>query len=280
MSKLSDLQARMRSLRDIESILNAMKNLSLVEITKISRFYTTQQELLRTVESALADFQQFYGTVPSAGGPAGGLLYILIGSERGFCGGFNEAIQKELEREPISGAGVSLILVGRKLALKFSEDKRVAASLDGPSAAEEIPVVISQLAKQLALFPNANWKIIHNRYNNEGSRVEITCPFEFAAQKALPAFPFAPLLNLPASELRPQLFEQYLFALFYGIFYLSFMAENHERLRHMDGALNKLREEEQRLRQLSNSLRQEAITEELEVIMLSVDDSASGSLAK
>ena len=82
---------------------------------------------------------------------------------------------------------------------------------------------------------------------------------------------FPPLLNLAPSDLRPQLFEQYLFALFYGIFYQSFMAENHERLRHMDGALNKLREDEERLRRRSNSLRQETITEELEVIMLSVE---------
>jgi F-type H+-transporting ATPase subunit gamma len=91
---------------------------------------------------------------------------------------------------------------------------------------------------------------------------------------------FPPLLNLGPSDLRPQLFEQYLFALFYGIFYQSFMAENHERLRHMEGALNKLREDEEGLRRLSNALRQESITEELEVIMLSVDDSTSGSLQK
>jgi F-type H+-transporting ATPase subunit gamma len=264
----------MRSLRDIESILSAMKNLSLVEITKLSRFYATQQKLFQAVEFALADFQQFYGTVPGVRASAGGSLYLLIGSETGFCGGFNEAIQKELEREAVAGSPVNLILVGRKLALKFLEDTRVVASLDGPSATEEIPTVISQLAKGLARFPGLVWKIIHNRYSNEGSRVEITCPFEFSGRKAIPEFQFPPLLNLPASELRPQLFEQYLFALFYGIFYLSFTAENHERLRHMDGALNKLREEEQRLRQVSNSLRQEMTTEELEVIMLSVEDSS------
>jgi len=39
----------------------------------------------------------------------------------------------------------------------------------------------------------------------------------------------------------------------------------------MDGALNKLRDDEERLRRLSNTLRQETITEELEVIMLSVE---------
>jgi F-type H+-transporting ATPase subunit gamma len=273
MSKLSDLQSRMRALQDIEGILKAMKNLSLVEITKISRFYVAQQELLRIVEEALADFQLFYGEAPAGEAPAGGSLYVLIGSERGFCGGFNEAIQKRLESEITGGPAAELILIGRKLALKFLEDNRVVASLDGPSAAEEIPLVISRLAKTLAQYSAAGWKIIHNSYSDTGTRLEITSPFEFPRKKLVKKFQFAPLLNLPSSDLRPQLFEQYLFALFYEIFYLSFLAENHERLRHMDGALNKLREDAERLRLLSNSLRQETITEELEVIMLSVDGS-------
>lgn len=271
MSKLSDLQFRMRALQDIEGIMNAMKNLSLVEITKISRFYPTQQELFQSVEFALADFQRFYGAPHVPAAPGRGSLYVLIGSERGFCGGFNEAIQKHLQAETIAGSDTKLILIGRKMALRFSEDARVVESMNGPSTIEEIPAVISQLAKTLARFPEYLWKIIHTSYKNEGLQVEITCPFEFSQRKSIPDFQFAPLLNLSPSELRPQLFEQYLFALFYGLFYLSFMAENHERLRHMDGALNKLQEEEQRLRQVSNSLRQEAITEELEVIMLSVD---------
>ena len=98
-SKLADLQSRMRSLQDIEAILNAMKNLSLVEITKISRFYATQHELFQAVESALADFQQFYGVAQPTAQPVGHAVFVLIGSERGFCGGFNEAIQKKVEGE-------------------------------------------------------------------------------------------------------------------------------------------------------------------------------------
>jgi F-type H+-transporting ATPase subunit gamma len=277
MSKIADLESRRRSLQDIESILTAMKNLSLVELTKISRFYTTQQELFRTVESALADFQKFYGR--AIGVTPANSLYILMGSERGFCGGFNEAIQRELEHQA-AGTRPKLILVGRKLALRFLDDDRVVASLEGPSAAEEVPLIISRLARVLSGFPGSVWKIIHNRYSNKGSSVEVSCPFEFSENSAMPSYPFPPLLNLPSAELRPQLFEQYLFALFCGIFYLSFMAENHERLRHMDGALNKLADEEQRLRQASNSLRQENITEELEVIMLSVDDASQVSAGR
>lgn len=276
MSKLSDLQARMGSLEEIVSILNAMKNLSLVEITKVSRLYLNQQELLQAAEFAIADFQRFFGTAGSET-PDGPSLYILIGSERGFCGGFNEAIQQKSASEGASQAKAKLIVVGRKLALKFAGDARVVVALDGPNTTEEISSVISALAGELARFGGTNWKIVYNSYSNEGARVEVKSPFDFAKPGANPHFDFPPLLNLPASELRPQLFEQYLFALFHGIFYLSFMAENHERLRHMDGALNKIREEEQRLKQLWNSLRQETITEELELIMLNVVDPAGPS---
>lgn len=198
-------------------------------------------------------------------------LYVLIGSERGFCGGFNEAIETALDAQPAGPAPPKLILVGRKLALKFLEDKRVVASLEGPSAAEEMPAVISELAKTLTKFPASDWKIIHNEYTGEGTSLEISSPFDFPKPETSKRLQFPPLLNVPASELRPLLFEQYLFALFYGIFYQSFMAENHERLRHMDGALNKLRDDEERLRRASNTLRQKTITEELEIIMLSVE---------
>ncbi len=270
MSKLADLRSRMHALKDIEGILNAMKSLSLVEMTKISRFYVTQQELLHAVEESLADFQHFFGAPTEPKGPDAAPLYVLIGSERGFCGGFNEAIQKTFTAQPID-TPPKLILVGRKLALKFLHDQHVVASLDGPSAAEEIPFVISQLADTLSKMPSANWKILHNSYTNAGTRVEITSPFEFPKIATAREFQFPPLLYIPPADLRPQLFEQYLFALFYGIFYQSFMAENHERLRHMDGALSKLQEDEERMRRLSNSLRQENITEELEIIMLSVE---------
>ena len=270
MSKLSDLQARMASLREIGSILSAMKNLSLVEITKISRQYLNQQELLQSVKLALADFEHFFGPVSPSLEPDGERLYILIGSERGFCGGFNEAVLKTCVRETAQHASAKLIVVGRKLALKFAADKRLVAALDGPSAAEEIPGVISALAKELSKFPANTWKIIHNSYDGEGSRVEVNSPFEFAKLPVTPAFAFAPLLNVPPAELRMQIVEQFLFALFCRILYLSFTAENHERLRHMEGAMNKIRDEQQRLKQLANSLRQESITEELEIILLSV----------
>ena len=227
--------------------------------------------MLQSVKLALADFEHFFGAVSPFSGATAESLYILIGSERGFCGGFNEAVQNQCARETAQQANARLIVVGRKLALKFDGDPRLVAALDGPSATEEIPGVISQLAKELPKFPANTWKIIHNSYDSEGSRIEVNSPFEFSRLPVTPAFAFAPLLNVPPAELRLPIIEQFLFALFYRIFYLSFTAENHERLRHMEGAMNKIRDQQQRLKQVANSLRQESITEELEIILLSAD---------
>ena len=47
------------------------------------------------------------------------------------------------------------------------------------------------------------------------------------------------------------------------------MAENRRRLQHMEGAMQRMDENASELRRKVNLLRQEEITEEIEVIMLS-----------
>lgn len=273
MSRLADIEARMRSFQDIGDILSAMKNLSLVEITKLSRFCQAQEEIIQTIHSALVDFQQFYENIPLPEDKGEGSLCILIGSERGFCGGFNEVIRQTLSSEEMNGTCSRLILVGRRLALRFPENHHVVAAIEGAGTTEDIPAVIARLVDELARHPTSTWRLIYNRYDDNGAHTEVTSFSEFsdfARPGSSPAHAYAPLLNLPAAELRPQLVERYLFALFYGALYLSFMAENHARLRHMEGALDKIRGEQGRMQRLSEVLRQENITEELELILLNV----------
>ncbi len=283
MSQLTALQARMHSLRDIADILGAMKNLAQAEIVKLARFCTTQQDLFRTVEDAFLDFQQFYGEQAPVEAPDKSSLLVLMGSERGFCGGFNYLIHERLKQEA-ADKGVRLIVVGRRLAQRFADDQRVVSTIRGASNAEEVPQIISLLAEELARYPAPGWKIVHNSYGTGGLSPQVTAFSGAAAEddaKSARRFEFPPLLNVPAEEARRQMAEQYLLALFYGVFYLSLMAENQERLRHMDGALNRLDDEQQQMRSRFNALRQESITEELEVIQLNANDAAvSGPVAQ
>ena len=273
MSKRSDLNARIHTLGEIKSILSAMKNLSIIEINKVSRFLGAQNELARTVDEAMSDYEEFFGPHVAATSPE--MLYVLLGSERGFCGGFNEAILERFAKVTREDASqTKVIVVGRKLAAKLegiSGAVQVLEAIDGPSAAEEIANSISELARCLGRFPKMQWTLIHQEDGGTQAQTAAVCPFASrrAARTRKEGFP--PLLNLSPPDLYPQLHEQYLFSVLYRAFYISFLAENHQRLRHMDGALNALERDWNRMRRLSNTLRQEEITEELEIIMLSAE---------
>jgi F-type H+-transporting ATPase subunit gamma len=55
------------------------------------------------------------------------------------------------------------------------------------------------------------------------------------------------------------------------IFYASLMAENQRRMQHLEGAIHRLHEKTDGFARRCRALRQEEITEEIEVILLSVE---------
>ncbi len=66
--------------------------------------------------------------------------------------------------------------------------------------------------------------------------------------------------------------EQYLFAALHALLFGSLMAEHQQRARHLEGALQRVDGRVRELRQRRNLLRQEEITEEIELILLNLPD--------
>ena len=93
------------------------------------------------------------------------------------------------------------------------------------------------------------------------------CPCAICPLRML--HPYPPEINLPAGELLPALTGHYLYAALNEVLYSSLMAESRQRHAHMDRALKKLDEDSEHLQQAYNAQRQEDITEEIEVILLS-----------
>ena len=83
--------------------------------------------------------------------------------------------------------------------------------------------------------------------------------------------PFPPVIQLPPDELLDGLTRHYLYAVLNQVLYNSLTAENRQRQAHMDQALQRLQEKVERLRRACNAQRQEEITEEIEIILLSAD---------
>jgi len=58
-----------------------------------------------------------------------------------------------------------------------------------------------------------------------------------------PAAGYSPLLNLAPEAFLAELLDHYLFAALHEMFYTSLTAENHQRMEHLQRALDRLREE-------------------------------------
>lgn len=277
MSKRHELDDHRRTLGEISGIMRAMKNLSLMETHKLSRLLAAQERVVASLEAAAADFLSFYRDV--IGPPfKGRTVFLLIGSERGFCGDFNEALMRAFEEH--SGHPVDrppfLITVGRKLAPKVTADARLYAALDGPVVAEEIQPVLIRVMEVLHQL-HAGGKgdsfeitVFYHDGGKEGVSIETLQPFEKFA-RPVRHFSHPPRLTLEPLAFIAGLIDLYFFSVLHQLFYSSLMAENRLRLQHMDNASRRLDKESADLKVRRDRLRQEEIIEEIEIIMLSAE---------
>ena len=277
MSRRRELNDRLHALRDISGILRAMKNLALMEQQKLTRFLTTQRRVVDSIEAAVEDFFTFYPEAARRLGQ-GTSVWLIIGSERGFCGDYNEQLRDCVEQHirERSPHELRLLLIGRKLTAKFVQDRRVAASLAGPTVAEEVPAVLMGLMEKLRELQarqkpgvRLEFTVIHQSPASERGGIHVHEPMKRARRPVRAGYP--PLLNLDPFAFATNLIDQHLFSLLHEVFYSALMAENLRRFQHMDQAIQRLEKDMAKLVLKRNSLRQEEITEEIEVIMLSAD---------
>src|SRR3989304_5334486 len=90
-SKRREVKGRLATLDEIDGIMVAMKNLALLETHRLESFLATQRRAVASIEAAAQDFLGFYPETAAHPGGARQLL-LVVGSERGLCGDFNETL--------------------------------------------------------------------------------------------------------------------------------------------------------------------------------------------
>lgn len=272
MSQSRRLRQHIAQMEDIRSILNSMKNLAFIEIHKLLRFQTMQNKVVEAIEDAAADFLTFYPYVPDTAGSAPHIV-IVIGSERGLCGDFNDSLINEMA----TTAYADVIIIGSRLTNKWPDAyPEPIATIEGANTAEEVPDVVNRLLGTVTSLQETRGffelkAIYHDSALNRLSHLTLLPPFQQAAQSH-PRSGFPPLLNLDPADFFADMVEHYLFAVMHKLCYTSLMAENHLRLQHLDGAVLHLDNETVKLRRKFQIHRQEEITEEIEVILLNVEN--------
>ena len=274
MTRRRELQQHRHTLGEIRDIMNSMKTLAYIESRKLGRFLDAQRAVVAHIETMAADFLGFYpGTLPRE--EQATPVCLLIGSERGFCGAFNERLLGQLQSHvrEYSIDTPRLIVTGNKLGNQLEGDPQVVACIDGANVVEEVgktlALIINTLAELQAKEGTAALTVLYHDPDREQIiTTEVLPPFERYRDSA-PRFPHPPVLNLPAAAFLAELIDQYLFAALHEIMYVSLMAENIQRVRHLEGAVQHLDDKSAKLLHKSNALRQEEIIEEIEVILLS-----------
>jgi F-type H+-transporting ATPase subunit gamma len=273
MSRRRELGRRLNALTDISGILSAMRGLALMETRILGEFLESQRCMVSGIETAAADFLAWH---PEYLPPEGHRreLWVLVGSEQGFCGDFNETIEaRVLERCGDPGTLERWVLVGRRLADRLGDHPRTVRSLPGATVANEVPDILLRLTRELIdLLTTEGLERtgLSTLYHDEATgalRLRHLLPLRDLPSPRI--FPFGPELNLPPAQFVREAASHYLYAALSDVLYTALMAENRRRYAHMDRAIDRLDEQIAGLKLAYNRQRQEEITEEIEVILLS-----------
>ncbi|HTX59320.1 MAG TPA: FoF1 ATP synthase subunit gamma [Verrucomicrobiae bacterium] len=265
MSKRRNLQERVRAFGDLRDVLESMKNLAMVEIGKLARIEPAGRHMLEEL-SQIASATASYHPVLRQPPPA--RLYVLVGSERGFCGDFNEGVARCWAHVRRGEPDALAIAVGSVLAERLAPNG-IAASVAGPAIAEDLDRCLVELLHAVdAVEKRGAVPLGLTAIANGLERIQSIAVLPFEPPRVAPGAP-PPDLNLPAKAFVREFVDRYADAALHRVFATSLLCENRARLAHMTVAIDRLDENVAALGRRIHRLRQEEITQEVESILLS-----------
>ena len=285
--KLGEVESRIGTVHQLEAVITAMRGSAAAR----SREARSRLDGIRAYAAAISGaIGQALALVPEpdpqprkSRSPQAHVV-ILLSSEQGFAGTFNERVLDAAEQR-LKAAGSELLIVGDRGAKVAAERGLVFAwSASMVAHAEEVPRLASRITdalySRLEQDQVARVTVIH-AVPAPSASVEIVertlLPFDFARFKVTPRS-IPPITTLPVEQLIADLAEEYVYAQLCEEVMLSFAAENEARMVAMIAARNNVARKLDELVANFRRLRQEEITGE--IIELSAGSMPSGAKRK
>lgn len=269
MSRQHEYQQQLSLYHELQDIMGAMKNMAQAEIHKLRRRQQLQHTCLASVtEAAQVVHYQQASTARTMSGTATSSfqnIYLLIGSERGFCGGFNEALIHHLDTLP---AMDQVIVMGSRLLSLLGTRAEHAPFVPGPTSEKQVAGILAVTLECFGRLQNENSKPLRlMAISHTEHELSHTMLFPLPTRFQQPAPQNTAFRHFePLPTLRQGIENHYLYHALLAVLYTSLYAENHRRLVQMEGALQHLDELSQHMKRRINAQRQEEIVEEIEVI--------------
>ena len=299
MASIESLKQRMENLDDLQQIVRTMKALSAVSIRQYEQAAAALAEYEGSVELGLRAVLRETPTAaaPSSadggGGdglgddlgdrsgdesgdrPDGTAAVIVLGTDHGLCGRFNEVIVEHVQQQVTdAGAVRHWLAVGERVAPGLESVAGDGTEIfPTPSSAAGITAIVQRLLLRVDAWQSEGVErvqLYHNRptgrsgYEPHGQRLFPLDPARFR-QRAQAPWPSRrlPLYTLPRGLLVGHLLRQHYFSVLFRACAESLAAEHGSRLKAMQAAEKNL---DERLEDITGRYRRErqaAITSEL-----------------
>ena len=278
MDTLESLSDALKTTGDIQSIVRTMKALSSVSIRQYEHAEAAMADYARTVELGLMALlrQRWQVGLPLPGADSGSAreLMIVIGSDRGLCGAYNDKItrfaQSRMDNQPMV-----LVVVGGRVAARLEAGGRRADTIHAlPGSVEGLSRLVQTIIVEIDRWMQAEgigqvW-LLHNRREGRNSAKPqahrlLPLPDSYLRKLSEADWPgrSLPLFRMDPDRLMSWLVQQRLFVVIYRALAEALASEHASRLAAMQAAERNIEERRDDLRQLYRLRRQETITHEL-----------------
>lgn len=276
MASLKDIKRRIGSVKSTQKITNAMK------LVSASKFAKATHAVQASRPYGLALDQMVERLVATAGedaaspliGSTGGskVLVVVVGSDRGLCGGMNTNVGKKVDAflESKGVRDVTLLGWGRR-AIQFS-DRHELPALDGVEKAlsdtsyENAKTLGGQLLKEFERFDEIY--VAFPRFKSAIEQIPTIkqlLPFASTSEELAPTPDV--IVEPGVVEVLDALIERWLMSTVHRILLEGAASEHGARMSAMDNATNNAKEVQKKLTLVYNRARQAAITTELTEII-------------
>lgn len=281
MATLEDLSRQIGAAEDLQSVVGTMKAISVAGIRTHEGAERAMTRYLATIEAGLqVVLRAMTEVTPDAHGRPHDLTgVVIVGSEIGLCGAFNERLI-EYASQRLSALRVALdnrlvLVIGTRAAASWS------AEVAPPDVVEEAPATVEALADTVASVITrldewldargvSRFVLFHQRIGDGAGAAPASIdlwPIDPNWLAALAARPWGsrqlPQCGGPPEVLFRKLIRQLLFARVYTAIIQSRAAEHAERLSAMQAADRSIADKLDDLRIRYRQRRQDVITAEL-----------------
>lgn len=297
MATLEAVKTRIVTVELLQSVVRTMKTLAAVSIRKQEKAIQTLAEYSRTIEMGLVALLRNAAaeTTRQPAAEPGSLGVVILGSDQGLCGRFNEQVAafslEHLVRLEPRVSSRHILCVGGRVHAKLAESgEQVDEVHSAPVSVTGILSVVNAVLLTIDAWRSrlqiGRVAVFHNRlaYGTVcAPRFLMLLPFDRERLRELAARPWPgptiPCHTMERDRLLSLLIRHSLFASLYLALAESMAAENASRLASMQAAEKNIGERLDELNLLFRDMRQSAITEELLDVVAGFEAMTSGNSA-